>query len=85
MVSDGPSRVATIADLRGYITFIRSYVKDVQDAKRSGKSVDDVAASWKPPAGYGAQPARKNPAAERSKTLSGAADWQYTALNHYVW
>jgi hypothetical protein len=33
-------------------------VKDVQNAKKSGKTVDDVAGSWKPPAGYMAQPAR---------------------------
>ena len=46
------------ADLKDYIQFIRNYVKDVQDAKRSGKTVDEVASSWKPPSGYTAQPAR---------------------------
>ena len=49
---------STNADLKDYIQFIRGYVKDVQDAKRSGKTVDEVASSWKPPAGYTAQPAR---------------------------
>jgi cyclase len=49
---------STNADLKDYIQFIRGYVKDVQDAKKSGKTVDDVANSWKPPSGYTAQPAR---------------------------
>ena len=48
----------TPADLKAYIQFIRGYVKDVQDAKRSGRTVADVASSWTPPAGYTAQPAR---------------------------
>ena len=46
------------ADLKAYIQFIRTFVKDVQDAKRTGRTVDDLAAAWKPPAGYGAAPAR---------------------------
>ena len=58
LVNGHRDTTSTNADLRGFIQFIRTYVKDVQDAKRSGKSVDDVAASWKPPAGYRAQPAR---------------------------
>lgn len=49
---------STNGDLKDYIQFIRGYVKDVQDAKRAGKTVDEVAGSWKPPAGYTAQPAR---------------------------
>jgi glyoxylase-like metal-dependent hydrolase (beta-lactamase superfamily II) len=48
----------TNADLKDYIQFIRGYVKEAQAAKSSGKTVDDFAASWKPPAGYTAQPAR---------------------------
>ena len=43
------------ADLRDYIQFVRTFVKDVQEAKRSGKTVDDVVGTWKPPAGYTAQ------------------------------
>jgi glyoxylase-like metal-dependent hydrolase (beta-lactamase superfamily II) len=59
MIVNGHSdTTSTNADLRAFIDFIRGYVKDVQDAKRSGRSVDDVAGSWKPPAGYNAQPAR---------------------------
>ena len=46
------------ADLKAFIQFIRTFVKEAQDAKRSGRSVDDFAASWKPPAGYGATAAR---------------------------
>ena len=56
---NGHSNTTSInADLKDYIQFIRNYVKDVQDAKKSGKTVDEVAGSWKPPTGYNAQPAR---------------------------
>jgi len=48
----------TNADLKDYIQFIRGYVSEVQAAKKAGKTLDDVANSWKPPAGYTAQPAR---------------------------
>ncbi|MSO81937.1 MAG: MBL fold metallo-hydrolase [Acidobacteria bacterium] len=58
MVNGHFNTTSTPADLKDYIQFIRGYVKDVQDAKRSGKSVDAVASSWKPPVGYTAQPAR---------------------------
>ena len=58
LVNGHRETTSTNADLKDYIQFIRGYVKDVQDAKKSGKSVDDVANSWKPPAGYNAQPAR---------------------------
>jgi len=58
LVNGHSDATSTNADLRAFIQFIRGYVKDVQDAKRAGKSVDDVAGSWKPPAGYTAQPAR---------------------------
>jgi glyoxylase-like metal-dependent hydrolase (beta-lactamase superfamily II) len=49
---------STNTDLKDYIQFIRTYVSQVQEAKKSGRTVDEVAASWKPPAGYTAQPAR---------------------------
>ena len=58
IVNGHSNTTSTNADLKDYIQFIRGYVKDVQDAKKSGKSVDDVANSWKPPTGYNAQPAR---------------------------
>ena len=49
---------STNADLKDYIQFIRGYVSEVQAAKKAGRTVDEVAGSWKPPAGYTAQPAR---------------------------
>ncbi len=49
---------STNADLKDYIQFIRGYVNDVQGAKKGGKTADDFASSWTPPAGYNAQPAR---------------------------
>ena len=49
---------STNADLKDYIQFIRGFVSEVQAAKKAGKTVDEVANSWKPPAGYTAQPAR---------------------------
>jgi glyoxylase-like metal-dependent hydrolase (beta-lactamase superfamily II) len=58
IVNGHNNTTSTNADLKDYIQFIRGYVKDVQGAKKSGKTVDDVANSWKPPSGYTAQPAR---------------------------
>jgi glyoxylase-like metal-dependent hydrolase (beta-lactamase superfamily II) len=58
IVNGHNSTTTTSADLKDYVQFIRNWVKDVQDAKKSGKTVDDVASSWKPPSGYNAQPAR---------------------------
>jgi cyclase len=49
---------STGADLKNYIQFIRDYVAQVQAAKKAGRSVDEFAAGWQPPAGYTAQPAR---------------------------
>jgi cyclase len=40
------------ADLKLYSEFIADFVKFAQDAKKSGKTVDDVANSWKVPAKY---------------------------------
>ena len=51
----------TPAELREYAAFIREFVTFVQDGKKSGKSADEVAASWKTPAkyvGYGQMPIR---------------------------
>ncbi len=64
IVNGHSNTTSTNADLKDYIQFIRGWVKDVQDAKKSGKSVEDVAASWKPPTGYNAQPARVRSNAE---------------------
>jgi hypothetical protein len=42
----------TPADLRTYSEFIGDFVKAVQDAKKAGKTVDDVVGSWRTPAKY---------------------------------
>jgi len=42
----------TPADVKLYSEFIADFVKFAQDAKKAGKSVDDVASSWKVPAKY---------------------------------
>ena len=48
----------TNADLKDFIQFVRGYVKDVESGKAAGRTVDDVAAAWKPPAGFTAQAPR---------------------------
>ncbi|MEQ1871300.1 MAG: MBL fold metallo-hydrolase [Vicinamibacterales bacterium] len=42
----------TMADLKTQSEFIADFVKFVQDAKKSGKTVDDVVSTWKTPARY---------------------------------
>jgi hypothetical protein len=42
----------TVADLNEYAEFNKEFMRDVQAAKKAGKSVDDVAASWKIPEKY---------------------------------
>jgi cyclase len=58
----GHSTQMTMNDLRDYAEFNRDFLKAVQEGKKAGKSVDDVANSWTIPAkytGYAApQPAR---------------------------
>lgn len=55
-------------DLKVYADFIRDFVSAVRDAKKAGKSVDDVVSSWKVPdkyTGYAApQPASIKNAAQ---------------------
>jgi glyoxylase-like metal-dependent hydrolase (beta-lactamase superfamily II) len=48
-------------DLKTYGAFIRSFVQAVQAAKKSGKTVDDVVATWKTPAAFSGY-ATPNPA-----------------------
>ncbi|HEY7171525.1 MAG TPA: MBL fold metallo-hydrolase [Vicinamibacterales bacterium] len=48
----GHSTVMTMADLREYAQFNKDFVADMKQAKAAGKSVDDVAKSWKMPAKY---------------------------------
>jgi len=42
----------TMADLRTWADYTRDFVNAVREAKREGKSVDDVVASWKVPEKY---------------------------------
>jgi glyoxylase-like metal-dependent hydrolase (beta-lactamase superfamily II) len=42
----------TPADLKLYSEFIADFVKFAQDAKKAGKTVDDVVSTWKVPAKY---------------------------------
>jgi cyclase len=51
----------TPADLKLYSEFIADFVKFAQDAKKSGKTVDDVVTGWKVPAKYSGY-ANPNPA-----------------------
>jgi glyoxylase-like metal-dependent hydrolase (beta-lactamase superfamily II) len=48
----GHSTQMTPADLREYIQFNRDFLNDVRTAMKAGKSVDEVAGSWKMPAKY---------------------------------
>ena len=41
-----------IDDLKEYIAFNRDFLSDVRTAKAAGKSMDDIAGSWKMPAKY---------------------------------
>jgi hypothetical protein len=60
----GHSTVMTPADLKEYSDFNRDFLTFVREAKKAGKSVDDVAASWKNPAKYTGY---QQPTAERIK------------------
>jgi len=42
----------TRADLHEYIQFVSDFVRTVQDGKKAGKSVDEVAKAWATPAKY---------------------------------
>jgi cyclase len=48
----GHSTQMTMADLNEYTAFNKEFLADVRAAKKAGKSVDDVAGSWKIPAKY---------------------------------
>jgi cyclase len=61
----GHSTQMTMNDLREYADFNRDFLNAVREAKKGGKTVDDVATTWKVPAkykGYG------EPQAARLKT-----------------
>jgi cyclase len=51
-VITGHSTTMTMNDLKEYAQFNRDFLKDVSEAKKAGKSVDEVANSWKIPAKY---------------------------------
>jgi cyclase len=46
-VITGHSTTMTVADITEYSAFNNDFMRDVQTAKKAGKSVDDVAGSWK--------------------------------------
>lgn len=58
----GHSTQMTVADLRDYAQFNREFLATVRDAKKAGRSVDEIVSGWTMPAkyqGYAApQPAR---------------------------
>jgi cyclase len=64
-IISGHSTVMTPADLREYSEFNKEFAAAVQAAKRAGRTVDDVAASWTIPAKYQGYAA---PAAMRLKS-----------------
>jgi glyoxylase-like metal-dependent hydrolase (beta-lactamase superfamily II) len=48
----GHSTQMSMADLKEYIAFNRDFMNDVRTAKAAGKSIEDIAGSWKMPAKY---------------------------------
>jgi len=51
-VITGHSTPMTVAELLEYSEFNKDFMRDVQAAKKAGKTVDQIAASWKIPAKY---------------------------------
>jgi len=61
VIITGHSTEMTRADLKEYVDLNREFLNDMREAKSAGKSVDEVASSWKIPdkyAGYVAPAAR---------------------------
>jgi cyclase len=48
----GHSTQMTMADLKEYIAFNTKFFNDVRDAKKAGKSIDDIASTWKIPSNF---------------------------------
>ena len=48
----GHSTQMTMGDLKEYADFNRDFLMAVQEGKKAGKSVDDIASTWKIPAKY---------------------------------
>ena len=51
-VITGHSTVMTMADLQEYAEFNREFVTTIRDAKRAGRSIDELDKSWQIPARY---------------------------------
>ena len=59
MTDKSNETTTTPAELREYISYVRDFVRYVQDAKKAGKSLDEVSKAWTTPtkyAGYEAMP-----------------------------
>jgi glyoxylase-like metal-dependent hydrolase (beta-lactamase superfamily II) len=52
VIITGHSTEMTMADLQEYANFNRDFLNDVRAAKNAGKTVDEVASTWKVPAKY---------------------------------
>ena len=52
VIVTGHSSEMTRADLKEYADFNRDFLNDMRAAKKAGKSVDEVASTWKMPAQY---------------------------------
>jgi cyclase len=52
LINGHNATTTTPTDLKLYSEFIADFVKFAQDAKKSGKTVDDVVSGWKVPAKY---------------------------------
>ena len=52
VIITGHSSEMTRADLKEYVDFNRDFLNDMRAAKKAGKSVDEVASTWKMPAKY---------------------------------
>jgi cyclase len=52
IINGHSATTTTPAELREYAEFVRDFVKTVQDAKKAGKTVDDVVKTWTTPARY---------------------------------
>jgi cyclase len=57
----GHSTVMTMNDLKEYAEFNKEFLAAVREAKKAGKSADDVANSWKMPAKYSGYAAPQPP------------------------
>lgn len=51
-VITGHSTIMTVADLKEFAEFNREFAKAVLDAKKAGRTIDEIAASWTVPAKF---------------------------------